>query len=84
MIAQLVVPTAKGEKVIRPLSIHSSGQVNHLRIVLDTEEETFDRWMFYFMRDLGGYIETTDAKSIQDALNLTRSEEGVREVDELK
>ncbi|EEF59084.1 hypothetical protein [Pedosphaera parvula] len=82
MTARLIVFTKDGRKVSQPLAVHHTESSNpELKIVLDTSTEHFSEWLFFFMRDLGGYIETTNPEAVCAALNIPCDEEGIVKVD---
>lgn len=49
-----------------------------LKIVFATNEELFERWLFYFLRDdLGARFETAHPEAVAGALGLTPTEPGL-------
>lgn len=78
MVARLIVFNKSGEKVIHPLALHRAESSNpELKVVLETSTEHFSEWLFFFMRDLGAYIETTQPEMVCKALNIPCDEEGI-------
>jgi len=70
--------TQDGSKIAHPLSLHrKSPDTSELKLVLDTSTETFPEWLFFFLRDHGAYIETSDPEAVAAALNLPANEEGI-------
>jgi len=53
-----------------------------LKLVMDTSTEHFEPWLFFFLRDHGAYIETSDPRAVSEALNLSLGEDGVVQVEE--
>jgi hypothetical protein len=82
MNARLIIPTAAGELVSYDLVGSTGTGRKELRIVFSTSEETFERWLFYMMRDIGGHVVTNDPRAFRSALGLGEDEAGV--VDERK
>jgi hypothetical protein len=83
MISRLIVFTKDGKKVTHSLAVHNpEGPNPELKIVFETSTEHFGEWLFFFMRDLGGYIETTNPEVICAALNIPCEEAGIVKVDE--
>ncbi len=78
MTARLIVFDQKGNKISHPLSLHQkTASTGELRVVMQTSTETFPEWLFFFLRDHGAYIETTDPEAVAAALNLPSNEEGI-------
>lgn len=73
MKARMVIPTAAGDVVSYEL-VTGDGRI---RIVLDTSEERFERWLFYLFRDLGGHVVTDDVGKFRSAMGLGSGEAGV-------
>lgn len=78
MTARLIVFDRDGNKIAHPLSLHfKAGTAGELRLVMETSTEVFPEWLFFFLRDHGAYIETTDPEAVSAALNLPPHEEGI-------
>jgi hypothetical protein len=81
MTARLIVFGKDGKKVVQPLALHHTESATpELRFVLDTSTEHFSEWLFFFLRDLGGYIETTHPEKVCSALNIPCEEKGIVKV----
>jgi hypothetical protein len=81
MVARLIVFNRDGGKTAHPLSLHlKSANTSELKLVMETNAEHFEPWLFFFLRDHGAYIETTDPAAVSAALNLPPGEEGIVEV----
>ena len=83
MEARIIIPTEAGKRLTYDLHLHHSGSHDELRIVFSTSEETFERWLFYLLRDAGAYIVTDDPERLRAVLGLTRSEHGVMAQDSI-
>ncbi|HWY78367.1 MAG TPA: hypothetical protein VN281_22320 [Verrucomicrobiae bacterium] len=82
MITRLIVFDRDGNKVPHQLSLHHKmSNTCELKLVMDTSCEHFECWMFFFLRDHGAYIETTDPSAVVAALNLSPGEEGILKVE---
>ena len=78
MTARLIMFAQDGSKIAHPLGLHrKSANTSELKLVLDTSTEAFPEWLFFFLRDHGAYIETTDPEAVAAALNLPPHEEGI-------
>lgn len=77
MEARIIIPTAEGERLTYELRLHRSGGHNALKIVFNTSEEPFERWLFYLLRDVGAHVVADDAKSFREYLGLNATEPGV-------
>jgi hypothetical protein len=78
MMARLIVYDKEGNKVVHPLSLHhKTASTTELKLVFDTSTEIFPEWLFFFLRDHGAYIETTDPEAVAAALNIPPREEGI-------
>ena len=78
MKARLVVFNKNGEKQAHQLSLHHKiSGAPELKLVMATNTEYFEPWLFYFLREHGAYIETTDPDVVRAALNLPEGEEGI-------
>ncbi|HMJ88406.1 MAG TPA: hypothetical protein VK530_01235 [Candidatus Acidoferrum sp.] len=85
MKARVVIPTAAGERVSYNIAIHHSGRGGcELRLVFATEEEPFERWLFYLLREIGAHVVTDDVSQFRKALGLSDSEPGVIDEQEIK
>jgi hypothetical protein len=72
----------EGRKVVHQLSLHHrTATTTELKLVFQTSTEIFPEWLFFFLRDHGAYIETTDPQAIAAALNLPPGEEGIVKVE---
>ena len=80
MTARLIVFDAEGKKAVHPLQLHQTGERPELRIVMATSTERFEEWLFFFLRDHGAYIETTEPETVAAAFNLSPGEEGIIKV----
>ena len=81
MKARLIVFNKKGEKKAHQLSLHHKiSGAPELKLVMATNTEYFEPWLFYFLREHGAYIETTDPAVIEQALNLPKGDEGIVKV----
>ncbi|MDB6064598.1 MAG: hypothetical protein JWR26_806 [Pedosphaera sp.] len=81
MNAKLILFNGKGERVAHRLSLHHrTSDTTELKLVMETSTERFEEWMFFFLRDHGAYIETTDPAAVAAALNLPPGEEGIVKV----
>jgi hypothetical protein len=81
MTARLIVFDKKGNKVAHSLSLHHKpGTAGELRLAMATSTEVFPEWLFFFLRDHGAYIETTDPEAVAAALNMPLNEEGIIKV----
>ena len=83
MEGRIIIPTADGERFTYDLRLHHSGHGDELKIVFSTSEETFERWLFYLLRDLGAHIVTDDPEHVRAVLGLTRSERGITSQEEI-
>lgn len=77
MEARIIIPTADGERLSYDLRAHHGGAGEELNIVFNTSEETFERWLFYMLRDLGAHVVTDDPERLRAALGLSAEEPGV-------
>jgi hypothetical protein len=77
MKSRIIIPTAEGERLTYELRLHYSGGGDELKLVFNTSEEPFERWLFYLLRDLGAHIVTDDPPRLRAALQLSRTEAGV-------
>lgn len=81
MMARLILFNKDGEKMVHPLSLHhKTSNTTELKLVTDNSTERVEEWLFFFLRDHGGYIETTDPAAVASALNLPPGEEGIIKV----
>ena len=82
MIARLIVFDSDGNKVAHRLSLHHKpSNTRELKLVMDTSTEHFESWLFFFLRDHGAYIETSNPEAVVAALHLCPGEEGVLRVE---
>jgi len=72
-----IIPTADGERLTYELRLHHGGGRDELKIVFATNEEAFERWIFYLLRDIGAHVVTDDPERFRTTLGLTRNESGV-------
>ena len=77
MESRIIIPTEEGERLSYELHLHEGRERDELKIVFSTSEETFERWLFYLLRDIGAHIVTDDPERLRTALGLTKSERGV-------
>lgn len=81
MMARLILFNKNGEKIVHPLSLHhKAANTLELKLVTENSTERLEEWLFFFLRDHGGYIETTDPQAVASALNLPPGEEGIIKV----
>ena len=81
MMARLILFNEKGEKVAHSLTLHhKTANTTELKLVMDDSTERLEEWLFFFLRDHGAYIETTDTDAVASALNLPPGEEGIIKV----
>jgi hypothetical protein len=81
MLARLILFNKDGEKVVHPLSLHHrTANTTELKLIMNTSTERFEGWLFFFLRDHGAYIETTDPNVISTALDLPPGEVGIIKV----
>jgi len=83
MKARVVIPTAAGERLCYELALHHGGTAGKtLRMVFSTNEEVFERWLFYLLRDLGAHVVSDDPAEVRRVLGLSEDEPGIlREAD---
>jgi hypothetical protein len=78
MVARLIVFKPDGSKAAHQLSLHAkTGNTTELKLVMETSAEHFESWLFFFLRDHGAYIETSDPQAVAAALNLPIGEAGI-------
>ena len=77
MEGRIIIPTADGERLTYELRLHHDGGREQLKIVFNTSEEPFERWLFYLLRDIGAHVVTDQPDALRNVLGLTRSEAGV-------
>ena len=77
MIARLIVFKPDGSPATHQLSFRVAGTGHELKLVLQTDTQHFETWLFFFLRDHGARIETTDPDAIARALNLPPGEAGI-------
>jgi len=77
MEARIIIPTAEGERLTYELRLHQSGGHKQFKIVFNTSEEPFDRWLFYLLRDVGAHVVADDAKAFREYLGLNATDPGV-------
>ncbi len=78
MIARLIVFDSAGGRRSHRLSVHAKlANTHELKIAMETSAEPFEQWLFFFLRDHGAYIETSDPALIARALNLKPGEAGI-------
>jgi hypothetical protein len=83
MMARLILFDQDGNKVPHPLSLHHrTASTTELKLVMNTSTEIFPEWLFFFLRDHGAYIETSDPTAVAAALNIPPNEEGIVKVPE--
>ena len=89
MEARIIIPTADGERLSYELRMHH-GASEGLKIVFNTSEESFERWLFYLLRDVGAHVVTNDPARMRKILGLGAgdasvvSQDAVGEVDVLR
>jgi len=77
MEARIIIPTEHGERLTYELRLRHGGGRDELKLVLQTSEETFERWLFYLLRDVGAHIVTDDPARLRKALSLSANEPGI-------
>lgn len=78
MKARVVIPTAAGERVSYDIATHESSRSDgQLRIVFATDEEPFERWLFYMLREIGGHVVTDQPQEFCRRLGVSDGEPGV-------
>jgi hypothetical protein len=77
MESRIIIPTEGGERPSYDLRLHEAAGRAELKIVFSTSEESFERWLFYLLRDIGAHIVTDDPERLRTILSLTKSERGV-------
>ena len=83
MIARLILFDKTGNKVAHLLSLHhKTEKATELKLVMDTSTEVIAEWLFFFLRDHGAYIETTDPQAVAAAFNLPPGEAGIVKVEQ--
>jgi hypothetical protein len=82
MMARVITFDRQGRRMAHPLSFHHKlSPTTELKLVMETSTEHFEPWLFFFLRDHGAYIETTDPAAVTAALKLPPGEEGIVKVD---
>ena len=77
MQARIIIPKADGERLSYELRIHHTSTGEALKIVFNTSEELFERWLFYLLRDAGAHVVTDDVAAFRRVLGLGASDAGV-------
>ena len=78
MIARLIVFKRDGTPVTHQVGLHHTTSTStQLKLVMQTDTQHLESWLFFFLRDHGAYIETTDPGAIAAALNLPPDEPGI-------
>ncbi len=77
MEARIIIPTEAGERLTYELRLHHSGGRDEMKIVFNTSEEPFERWLFYLLRDVGAHIVTDDPTRLRAVVGLAKEEAGV-------
>ena len=81
MVARLIVFKPDGTKSANELRLHpKTAKTSVLKLVMQTNTEHFESWLFFFLRDHGAYIETSDPDAVAAALNLPAGERGIVKV----
>jgi hypothetical protein len=76
MKTRVVIPTASGELISYDITgANAPGQPP--RIVFSTSEESFERWLFYLLRDIGAHVVSDDPAAFRHSLGLGDHETGV-------
>lgn len=73
MESRIIIPSTEGDVYSYDLRVHHSGSREELKIVLNTSEETFERWLFYRLRDVGAHIVTNDRSACATCLVSPRA-----------
>jgi hypothetical protein len=85
MKARVVIPTAAGERVSYDIVAHHSSRVGcELRLVFATDEEPFERWLFYLLREIGGHVVTDEPHEFRRKLGVGESEAGIVDEHEIE
>lgn len=77
MKARIIIPTAEGKNLTYDLRLRHGGGRDEFRIALKTDEENFERWLFYLLRDVGAHIVTSDPDRLRAAMGLSANEPGI-------
>ena len=77
MDARIIIPTTEGERLTYELRLHQGGGHNAIKIVFNTSEEPFERWLFYLLRDIGAHVVVDDVSAFCQCLGLSSTEPGV-------
>jgi len=81
MESRIIIPTADGERLSYELRLHHGHGGDELKLVFNTSEESFERWLFYLLRDIGAHVVTDDPERLRTALGLSSGETGVMSQD---
>jgi hypothetical protein len=77
MEARIIIPTADGERLTYELRLHHGGGRKELKIVFNTSEEPFERWLFYLLRDIGAHVVVDETGAFRECLGLGATEAGI-------
>lgn len=77
MEARIIIPTSQGERLSYELRIEQRGAGAEVKIVFNTSEEMFERWLFYLLRDVGAHVVCDEPTRFRAALGLGPNEAGV-------
>ena len=78
MNARIIIPTSGGQLLSYDLRLRNTrGGGSGLKIVFNTAEEPFERWLFYLLRDVGAHIVADDPAELRKALGITATDSGV-------
>jgi hypothetical protein len=78
MNARIIIPTGGGQLLSYDLRLRNTrGGGSGLKIVFNTAEEPFERWLFYLLRDVGAHIVADDPSELRKALGLAATDQGV-------
>jgi hypothetical protein len=79
MNARIIIPTSGGQLLsydLRMRNIRAGGN-SGLRIVFNTAEEPFERWLFYLLRDVGAHIVADNPAELRKVLGLSSTDAGI-------
>ena len=78
MNARIIIPTSGGQLLSYDLRLRNARSGGSgLKIVFNTAEEPFERWLFYLLRDVGAHIVADDPAELRKALGITPTDSGI-------
>lgn len=79
MNARIIIPTSGGQLLSYDLRLRNArvGGGSGLRIVFNTAEEPFERWLFYLLRDVGAHIVADNPAELRKVLGLGSTDAGI-------